>query len=83
MKPYITVENCLSFGHEYGSHDHENYFDLGSVVRKKVFLEREKQREEQLEEQREKQRLDLGREKQRLERLEGGMEGMKKRPRES
>jgi len=76
MKPYITAENCLSFGHEYGSHDHENYFDVGSVVRKKVFLESEKKKK--------KQTLILEREKLRLKKQQKvSMEGIRKRPRES
>jgi len=40
VKPYITVENCLTFGHEYLRLDHEDYWTNGSVVRKKHFLER-------------------------------------------
>jgi len=46
MKPYITVENCLSFGHEYGSHNHEDYFKFGSLARKNVMLEHERVRKE-------------------------------------
>jgi len=38
MKPFITVENCLTFGHEYGNHEHENYWEDGSTARKTHFL---------------------------------------------
>ena len=44
MKPYITTENCLTFGHEYGNHDHEDYFKFGSLARKKSMIEREEER---------------------------------------
>ena len=38
-KPYITVENCLAFGHEYLAQQHTNYWEEGSLARKKFFLE--------------------------------------------
>jgi len=39
MKPYITIDNCLTFGHEYIGTKHENYWEKGSVARKNKFLE--------------------------------------------
>ena len=42
MKPYITVDNCLAYGHEYSRMKHEDYWTEGSVVRKKYFLDQQK-----------------------------------------
>lgn len=33
-KPFITVSNCLSFGHEYSHYNHSNYWVNGSVARR-------------------------------------------------
>lgn len=37
-KPYISVDNCLTFGHEYSDYSHDNYWEEGSVARKKHLL---------------------------------------------
>jgi len=37
-KPYISVDNCLTFGHEYSNYRHDNYWEEGSVARKKHLL---------------------------------------------
>jgi hypothetical protein len=36
-KPFITANNCLTFGHEYSEYDHEDYWELGSVARKERY----------------------------------------------
>jgi len=46
VKPYITVENCLSFGHEYHGYSHDNYWDEGSRVRKKHFMKYQQKKNE-------------------------------------
>ena len=39
IKPYITVDNCLTFGHEYLGLSNEDYWESGSTARKTHFLE--------------------------------------------
>lgn len=53
MKPFVTVENCLTFGHEYINHEHENYWENGSTARKTYFQEtHSEERSEDSEERR-------------------------------
>lgn len=45
MRPYITVDNCLTFGHEYTRFDHKGgYWNEGSLARKTIFLEQQKKK---------------------------------------
>eukprot|EP00536_Pseudo-nitzschia_multiseries_P000404 jgi/Psemu1/300028/fgenesh1_kg.5_\ len=43
VKPFVTVDNCFAFGHEYISYDHSRdgntYFQTGSLARRATFLE--------------------------------------------
>eukprot|EP00531_Pseudo-nitzschia_arenysensis_P003979 CAMPEP_0116149970 /NCGR_PEP_ID=MMETSP0329-20121206/19270_1 /TAXON_ID=697910 /ORGANISM="Pseudo-nitzschia arenysensis, Strain B593" /LENGTH=486 /DNA_ID=CAMNT_0003646397 /DNA_START=412 /DNA_END=1873 /DNA_ORIENTATION=- len=43
-KAYMTVNNCLTYGHEYSNYDHENYWKLGSVARKEKFMKDQERR---------------------------------------
>jgi len=38
MKPFVTVDNCMTFGHEYLDLQHEDYWAEGSTLRKRYFL---------------------------------------------
>mmetsp|Transcript_11747 Transcript_11747/g.24864 ORF Transcript_11747/g.24864 Transcript_11747/m.24864 type:complete len:292 (+) Transcript_11747:1-876(+) len=47
MKPFITVDNCLTFGHEFIGYDHEtegSYWEVGSLARKSIFLDYQEQK---------------------------------------
>jgi len=52
-KPFITVSNCLSFGHEYSEYDHERYWETGSLARRERFT-KDKQRREKNDVRRDK-----------------------------
>ena len=40
----MTVNNCLTYGHEYSNYDHENYWEIGSVARKEKFMKDQERR---------------------------------------
>ncbi len=40
----MTVNNCLTYGHEYSNYDHENYWEIGSVARKEKFTKDQERR---------------------------------------
>jgi len=51
MKPFVTVDNCLTFGHEYIDFDHNRnngtYFQEGSLARRTIFLEQQEEKKSQ------------------------------------
>ena len=45
IRPYITVDNCLTFGHEYTGFNHKDgYWNEGSLARKTIFLEQQEEK---------------------------------------
>ena len=45
IRPYITVDNCLTFGHEYAGFNHKDgYWNEGSLARKTIFGEQQEEK---------------------------------------
>jgi len=55
MRPYITVDNCLTFGHEYAQIDHNgSYWKEGSLARKTIYLEKQEEKKKKRDEEEKK-----------------------------